>query len=72
MDPIKDFNIQGLTLTQKALCEIIWSFDSMEKVNEFAVHFGPDAQAMRDLIIAEVLDRRNDIDSTVVDFLSKL
>jgi hypothetical protein len=64
--------LQGLTARQKTLCEIMWSFDNMDTVNAFAQLYGQEAMAMRDLMVAEVLDQRRDIDPTVVDFLNRL
>ena len=63
--------LKGLTPTQKVICQQLWEMDDIDKVNTFVAIGGPEVAALRDLMIAEVLDQRMDIQQETVDFLSK-
>ena len=63
--------LTGLTPRQVRICEKLWNFDSMEKVNAFVVLGGAEVRAMRDLMTAEVLDQHQDVAQEVVDYINR-
>ena len=63
--------LNGLTPRQVDICNQIWAFDSLEKVNAYVILVGAEAKAMRDLMVATVLDERMDVAPEVQSYLSK-
>lgn len=60
-----DIEIHGLTPKQKALCDILWSFDSKESVNRFIatlpVADRKNCQLLVELMVLAVCDEVTDL-----------
>ena len=64
--------LSGLTPIQKEICQTLWELDDLEKVEAFCVLGGPEVRAMRDYLVAAVLDERKDVSNDVKEWLTTL
>jgi hypothetical protein len=64
--------LTGLTPKQKQICQSLWELDSLAKVEAFCVLGGPEVRAMRDYLVAAVLDERTDVSNEVKEWLTTL
>lgn len=64
--------LSGLTPIQKQICQTLWELDDLKKVEAFCILGGAEVRAMRDYLVAAVLDERNDVSNEVKDWLTTL
>jgi len=64
--------LTGLTVKQKAICQRLWELDDLAKVEAFCILGGPEVRAMRDYLVAAVLDERKEVSNEVKEWLTTL
>jgi hypothetical protein len=64
--------LTGLTVKQKAICQRLWELDDLAKVEAFCLLGGPEVRAMRDYLVAAVLDERKEVSNEVKEWLTTL
>lgn len=50
------------TKLQHDIADLLWSAENMDQVNRIVKQFGPDAVMIRDMMLAEELDKYIEID----------
>ena len=64
--------LSGLTPKQKKICQKLWELDDLNKVEAFCILGGPEVRAMRDYLVAAVLDQREEVSNEVKEWLTTL
>lgn len=60
------------TKLQHDIADLLWSADSMDSVNSIVSQFGPDAVMIRDMMLADELDKITEVEDETIDVIRNI